>query len=408
MANSYNSNDISILLNEAKSVVSSNVSNTLNISLDRNVRILPYTDFTGIVNLNDVYDEERYSTNKYRLMISIHPYCTNVLFNNFTEIVRYDTDKDCWTLLKYWKESNYKDSGNGEQISHIENFYPYEYKGGDEYKWNAEKAIMDTQLSNDKCDYTYYCGLNIFNNHLLRKNTFKVVCKIDSENTDFSKITENYRGDGNVPDEDLIRAKFNTIEDYMREFDGKLSISYSDVVYNKEPNLPLHLYLREDIDTFKESVEHNLKEKDGWYGFTNEATIETYENDEEEVPEELGINKPINSSKACEFVYMYPTPDLFEFTPKYNPYKRRIEKNWNYCLTYPSSSTTEGFGDFIEMEAKKIINNEVTNIPVNGLKIAKYQECTILYYNTYFVLYYLFYHYRASQLELPFLQDDVY
>lgn len=374
MANSYNSNDISILLNSAKSVVSSNVSNTLNISLDRNVRILPYTDFTGTVNLNDVYDEERYSTNLYRLMFSIHPYCTNVLFNNFTEIVRYDTEADCWKLLKYWKENDFKEIGNGENIDHITDFQPYEYKGGNNYKWNAEKAIMDTQLSNEKCDYTYYCGLNIFNNHLLRKNTFKVVCKIDENETDFDKIIENYRGDDDTPTEETIRAKFNTIEDYMREYDGKVVISYSDVVYNKEPNLPMHLYLREDIDTFKEAVEDKLQEKDGWFGFTNEGTIETYVDDEEEIPEELGINKPINSSKACEFVYMYPTPDLYEFTPKYNPYKQRLEKNWNYCLTYPSSSTTVGFSDFLEQDAHKIINDEVTDIPVNGLKVAKFQE----------------------------------
>ena len=393
MANSYNSNDISILLNEAKSVVSSNVSNTLNISLDRNVRILPYTDFTGIVNLNDVYDEERYSTNKYRLMISIHPYCTNVLFNNFTEIVKFTQnqegdDNGYWEILPYANilPGDILNTGNGnaKAIEPLNTEYePYKYKGTG-YTWCAERGVQDTQLSNPNWGWTYYCGLNIFNNHLLRKNTFKCVSRITNSGatkntrefttdypTDFSKIIEMYPDENN----DSIMGKFNTIEDYMREFDGRLSISYSDIKYSKEPNLPLHLYLKEDIDTFKDSVEHNLKEKDGWYGFTNEATIETYVDDEEEVPEELGINMPINSSKACEFVYMYPTPDLFEFTPKYNPYRRRIEKNWNYCLTYPSSSTTVGFEDFIEM-SHKIINNETTDIPVNGLKVAKYQEFT--------------------------------
>lgn len=61
----------------------------------------------------------------------------------------------------------------------------------------------------------------------------------------------------------------------------------------------------------------------------------------------LDISKPINSADASSFVDMYPSRDLYSFSPKYNKYKSRIEPNWDFCVTYPSSSATEGF-DFIQ------------------------------------------------------------
>ena len=47
-------------------------------------------------------------------------------------------------------------------------------------------------------------------------------------------------------------------------------------------------------------------------------------------------NLSINNREYCEFIDMYPGRDLYSFTPKYNAYRNRLEKNWNYCLTYPS------------------------------------------------------------------------
>lgn len=342
-----------ILLNKSKSKQSVNVNNTLQISLDRNVKMLPSTEFTENVNLNDVYNDERKNSNKIRLIISIHPYCSNVLFNNFTEIIYYDENDKCQLLP-------YKDKGasliiKNKLIEGIEDFEPYKYKEGSTFEWNTEEAIRDTQLSNNKYGFTYYCGLNIFNNHLMRKNTFKVVSKMNGTESKEQK------------------DRFNTIEDMMREFDGEQVMSYSDINYSQTPNLPLHLYLREDIDTFKESVENHLSEQNGWFGFTNRSNITSYVDDEEEIPEELGVSRVINSSKACEFIYMYPTPDLFSFTPKYNEHHNRFEKNWNYCLTYPSSSTTDV--DFIETSQIEL-NGEVLDRKVNSLKVAKYYEST--------------------------------
>ena len=364
-----------ILLNQSRSAQSVNVNNTLSIGIDNHVKILPYTDFTGDVNLKEVYDLERQSSTLLRLIITIHPYCTNVLFNNFTEIVRERGVGSDYTV----EFIPYSGTGSSELLDYtsimegadINEFQPLEYKDTG-FIWNAEEAIRDTQLSNSGIGFTYLCGLNIFNNHLLRKNTFKVVCKVDSAST-YNNIANLSTDANQVSGDTDISAmnKFNTIEDYMREYDGKLVVDYSDIVFSESANLPRHLYLREEISTFKETVSSRLLEKNGWFGFINDSNIATYVDDTDEVPEELGIGRAINSAKACEFVYMYPTPELYSFTPQYNPHFKRIEKNWNYCLTYPSSSTTNM--EFIEM-AETRINNSGTTVPVNALKAASFYE----------------------------------
>ena len=336
-----------ILLNSKRNKQSVAVNNTIQIPIDRDAKLLPFTDFTENMDMSQVYDEERESSNKVRLMISIHPYCTNVLFNNFTEIIHYNEDTEKFEFLGY----------NEDTPTHIppkQDFLPLTYKGGYNFNWTALEAIRDTQLSNPKCNYTYYCGLNIFNNHLLRKNTFKVVNKI---------LNEDIPNDG---------KNFNTLSDKLREYNGEIVLDYSDVRYMQTPQLERHLYLREEVDTFKDAVANRLSEENGWFGFNNVSNIKTYEEVDDEYPMELGIDKVINSSEPCEFVYMYPTPDLYSFTPKYNKYKNRYEKNWNYCLTYPSSATTEGFEDFIE--TNPYIVNGVLGDNLNGLKIARFIE----------------------------------
>jgi hypothetical protein len=50
---------------------------------------------------------------------------------------------------------------------------------------------------------------------------------------------------------------------------------------------------------------------------------------------------------------MYPGKDYYTFNPYYNKYRNRLENNWNYCLTYPYSSITEGI---------EFINNDVDSL----------------------------------------------
>lgn len=327
-----------VFLQKNKSLQSTNKTNSVSVSLDRNAKLLPRTDFINNISLLDVYDNERQTSNKLRLTFSIYPYCTNALFNNVTEVIKYNADGNIEALKKETPTSNI----NGI-VGKPKNF-----------EWNLYQATRDTQISNDICGWEYYCGLNIFNNHLLRKNTFKAVCPIKGGKTD---------------------DNFNTIEDYMRQYNGEQVMGYSDINYTEKPELKLHLYLKEDVDTFKSAVSKRLIEENGWFGFKNSPNITTYELDDET---EMNIMRPINNRKSCEMVYMYPTPDLYSFNPKYNKYKNRYEQNWNYCLTYPSSSTTQNFDYIFE----HLDDNDESNVALKVMYFVDNNDSTTVYSKT--------------------------
>lgn len=343
-----------ILLNKNKSKKSTNVNNSIPINLSGRNRILPVDKMETNINEIELYNKERKECNKVRLTCAINPLCSNVLFNNVTEIVLNEGSDFCISL-NYKPLDDIEKFINNEKNEAIKKLSLIFKKSTDFL--SAYDAVRDTQLSNDKNGFNYFCGLDIFNNHILRSNTFKTVCKI-SENTKINKLTD-----------DDIRKKFNTIEDYMRDINGKIVSGYSDAyVGTKDPDIALHLYLADDILSFKDCVSERLIDKNGWLGFTNIGKFGTYNADNEL----YDIYKAINNKKSCDFVDMYPTRDLWYFTPKYNKYRKRLEKNWNYCLTYPSSATTNI--DFIRGKTNSLkacmFDDILTNgIGTSGLKI---------------------------------------
>lgn len=308
-----------ILLNSFKDKKSVNQNISLPIKLIKNSKNLPSSDFLSTISAMDVYDKERKNSNRIRLSFTIYPYCTNVLFNNITEIVKSDNSRYL---------TNIKSVTNSPII-------------GKQDLFDLHDAVRDTQLSNVNCRWQYFCGLNIFNNHIMRNKTFKAVCLPSSNN-----------------------INFNTLSDYMREEDGLQVKGYNDNVSNQSsPQLNLHLYLRENIHTFQSSIDENLTDKNGWLGFINKSNIDTFDKN----GHTLNINKVINSSKACEFVYMYPTPNLFYFIPIYNQQYKRYEKNWNYCLTYPSTDSRSKKDN--SNQFKQFLNEDI-----NSLKLIFFEE----------------------------------
>lgn len=323
-----------ILLNKNKSKTSSNKNSIIPITLSGRNKLLPLDPMFTNVNELDLYNEERSKSNIIRLTCVINPICSNVLFNNVTEIIYNEGSNECKSL-------------NYEPLSNIFNDNStLSYKNISDFKSNID-GIRDTQLSNEKNGFIYQCGLDIFNNHIIRSNTFKTVCKL-------------YAG---------TNSSFNTIYDYMRDINGKNVSGYSDAYSGTpSPDIKLHLYLGEEISSFKDTVSNKLIDSNGWLGFTNIGKFGTYENQNST----LDIYKVINSRKPCDFIDMYPTRDLWFFTPKYNKHRKRIEKNWNYCLTYPSSSTTKI--DFIRDSTNSLkicmFDDTIENsIGTSGLKI---------------------------------------
>jgi hypothetical protein len=75
-----------ILLEENRSVISTNNENHVDMDLTVKSRLLPNENLSDNFSLYDQYNVERDNCDKYRLIFEINPVCTNVLFNVKTEI----------------------------------------------------------------------------------------------------------------------------------------------------------------------------------------------------------------------------------------------------------------------------------------------------------------------------------
>lgn len=312
-----------ILLAKNKGKISLNDSSFLNIQFKGSKKLLPYTTVDSLINQYEQYETERENSNIIRLTCSINPICSNVLFNRVTEIVNYEGSSSA-VCLNYSNE-------------------------------NVKYVHQTTPSSSNTC--VYHCGLDIFNNHFLRSSTFKCV-----ETHGVSKSEVDV---------------FNTLFDYVRNYSGDKKKFYKDNSGSLDNNLSyerLHLYTKNDVLSFYDTINSKLIEKDGWLGFVNEPRMTS------ESVNNTFINRPILNKKACQFIDLYPERDLFYFTPKYNSYRHREEKNWNYCLTYPYSSTTENIpfikvikSDFKEdigvLVIHKMSYNEDNSNNLSSLKI---------------------------------------
>ena len=53
------------------------------------------------INSYDVYLNERKNSNKFRIVVDINPFCSNVLFNPFTEIVKDEKGKESYVIRDF-------------------------------------------------------------------------------------------------------------------------------------------------------------------------------------------------------------------------------------------------------------------------------------------------------------------
>lgn len=327
--------DAKIFLQSHLSKKSSNTSNGVNVQFKGRRKLLPTNDVSEIVSQYDQYLLERESCNKIRLTCQVNPICTNVLFNPITEIVRYEGSNNV-ELLNYLDGST--ELKNTNLLYKTPNILcSSNLNGNSGSEKHHTNAIRDTQLSNTKNGFIYHCGLDILNNHLIRSNTFKTICRRDKDS------------DSNV---------FNTIGDTMRDVSGNqvietLYFPVSSSIDGHKKDVEAHIYRYDDILQFDESISDRLiKKYDGWVGFYNRSKIKSYSNFEN--GDIMDIERPIMYKNGGDFIEMYPDRSLYSFVPKFNKYRNRIEKNWEYCITYPSSSTTEGFESIINGDLKSL------------------------------------------------------
>lgn len=388
--------DTKIFLQGFDSKVSSNTSEGLNVGFKGKRKLLPLNDVAEVISQYDLYREEREKCNIIRLTCQVNPICSNVLFNRITEVVKHEgcsgvsylnygiygedpnnpceysayTDNTlfCGVVYKpnrtdsqprameFWSGGTMNYQGHDDDIRDFDSNNTIftaltQFKTHSTAKtvsntdYHPTNAIRDTQLSNEVTDFKYHCGLDIFNNHLIRSNTFKTVCKLPEDYDPASAYTEYaYHG-------------FNTIVDLMRDVRGdkvveKICFPPIVPVENHARLVALHLYEYDDLYTFKECIQNRLIPKyNGWVGFENRSKIKSYLDFSGDT--EMELERPLMYMAGGDFVDMYPGRDLYKFSPIYNIYRKRIEKNWNYCITYPSSSFTpstssDPFTDIIE------------------------------------------------------------
>lgn len=312
--------DNKILLDSSKNILAVNGPQFPVVELQQKARVLPYSGLSDTIDRFELYNEERDACNRFRLFFTINSICSNVLFNMRTEVVYREGSKECKALVNDSTTiSDWVGKDNVNNTSAV----------------NRAQAIRDTEYSHPQIgQFVYHCGLDIFNNHMLRTDDFIHI----------NKLGQNTTG----------QTIFNTIEDVKRDKNGndvkELLLDRGDVTSTSALQTP-HLYQLDNIKTFQQAIADNLSVKNGWYGFINKAGIDIPNGKKGE-----SINKIMNNNMACEIYNMYPDISLFSFVPKMNKYRKRLEKNWNYCLTYPSESDETVFTKIMGGKGIKVVN----------------------------------------------------
>lgn len=337
---------MNFFLNSNNSVFSTNKGGKLPISLPNKTRLLAIDNLTKKLSLNEQYNKERDNCQSFRFILNINPICTNVLFNVKTEIVVEEGTNDArvlkddgdtkWEILQ---KGDYKAQNTKEEITYYD-------------------AIRNTEYSHPKLGgYIYHCGIDIFNNHMLRNNDFVHVSKQRSES-------------GSV---------FNTIADFSRYENGE--VVKQNVKVEETGLTDIHLYQYDTILKMRKAFIDRCEEVDGWWGFYNPSFINSTNGyDKSTTGDYVRVNQMLSSNKPCEFIDLYPDRSLFSFTPKFNKYRRRIEKNWDYCITYPYEN------DYNFIKEVNKFNDEITGdgaIRLNYREAFNSNGVKILYCETF-------------------------
>ena len=353
-----------IRLGETVSKTSVNNEFHTNVALSEESKILLGTELRGTIDEYKQYLAEKDASTKYNFIFTLDPVCTNVLFNTVSEIVYKEGSDDCIVFDQDGPSS-------GVTNANLLEYNAYHNKA--ENEMTRRQVIKDTSYSSaDIGPLVYHCGMDIFNNHILRNKDFVMVNKTaESGDTPF----------------------FNTIEDYIRDYKGnqvqeiipRIFTVSAEQYINVTGTTASHLYLSDTVLSYKDSIRANIAESDGWLGFFNKANLEypNYKN--------VSLNKVMNNNKVGEFIDMYPDRSLYSFVPKYNKYRNRYENNWDICLTYPYKNIqnnatcrqyeSDGVGVTIEGLRCPINNDEVFYISGSTV-IPRYKEGDTIWLNT--------------------------
>lgn len=262
------------------------------------------------VDLYEQYKKEYGECKRYRLTLTVKPYCTNVLFNMCTEIV--------------------KDEGNGDGTVIASDCPGYEVYVEPSVVYGKSSSLRridmlyNTEYSDKKVGYTYLPGYDIFDSHTLRNLSFRPIMKPSPSASG--------------------KPAFNTMSDVMRRNDGSVIQFYPRFSYGdaENPNrIDRHVYESANVLPFYDgsSASVNLSSENGWYGFSNVASVSddgtNAKSSIDDRSDKHVFESTLNNVGGCDFVDMFPDRTRFSMVPKYNKFLHRYEKNWDIFLTYP-------------------------------------------------------------------------
>ena len=312
---------------------------SVDVNLRQTTKTLPFPNVSSTLSQRNVYEEERQAGNNFRLILTIVPYCSNVLFNPLTEIIKDEGSDDVFVVTDVTNMDNAPVTIKNKIDGAIGVDNP-----------TRVHMICNTEYSSEiHGGYEYHPGYDFFDNHLLRNLSFKLVNPFNDKVKDAKEV-------------------FNTLADYARDRNGDVKkynrrISINSINSNQGFNKDKHLYLIDDVMKIEDSINNNLYDENGWWGFTNNTTIDTKQLNNRRW-DSMDIGKALNNYKACEFIDMYTDRSLFSFAPKFNKFTHENENNWNVVLTYPYKNiydhplclggtsyikrTTNSEGEFVE------------------------------------------------------------
>ena len=157
-----------IRLNSTDSVNSVNKENFLDVEIKQHTKVFPFGNVIDTIDQRQQFETERENCTTYRLILTVQPYCSNILFNTVTEIVQNEgsdetNDENKLTFVNSnSKGITVKDTGG------------YSIKGKQDNVTNVD-MVRNTEYANGERPFVYHCGWDIFNNHILRNQTFKLV-----------------------------------------------------------------------------------------------------------------------------------------------------------------------------------------------------------------------------------------
>ena len=305
-------NDEQIRLNSTDSVNSVNKENFLDVEIKQHTKVFPFGNVIDTIDQRQQFETERENCTKYRLILTVNPYCSNILFNTVTEIVQNEgsdetktNDENKLTFVNINSDGiTVKDTGG------------YSIKGKQTNVTNVD-MVRNTEYANGERPFVYHCGWDIFNNHILRNQTFKLVNSYTTKPTDTFSIKDK---DGNEVKKEKNVNVFNTIRDFMRDVNGDYIKLYRRTDINSIESSPQkRLYLGDDVLSFEDSMNANIYEQNGWFGFNNRSSIVTTEWKQKEGEQgkyewkDMQTAKVFNNedSLACGFIEMYPDSSLY-------------------------------------------------------------------------------------------------